>query len=66
MEFAGGGAVKVNNMYPGRPQGLPLQCYLRRVTREYRFLLIVTLVEADAPAFSDVQGWNYVYGFTPC
>jgi hypothetical protein len=54
MEFAGGGAVKVNNVYPGRPQGLPLQCYLRRVTREYRFLLIVTLVEADAPAFSDV------------
>ena len=46
-ELTPGGAIQVNDMYPGCPQRLPLQGDLYRLLGEYRFLVIVTLIEAD-------------------
>jgi hypothetical protein len=43
-------------MQPGRPQRLPLQGYLYRVIEEYRLLLVIALVEANALTVSDVYG----------
>ena len=50
------GAVEVNDMEAGRSQRLPLQGDLYRVVGEDRLLLVIALVEADAPAVSDVYG----------
>jgi hypothetical protein len=38
------------------PQRLPLQGYLQRVIGEDRFLLVITLIEANAPAAFNVYG----------
>lgn len=51
-----GGAVEVNDVQTGRPQRLPLQGGFYRVFGEYRFALIVALVEADTPAAADIYG----------
>ena len=43
-------------MEAGRPQRLPLEGGFYRVVGEYRFALIVALVEADTPAAADIYG----------
>jgi len=52
-------------MQPGRPQRLPLQGHLYRVIEEDRLLLVVTLIEANALAVSEVYGWDYFYISSP-
>jgi hypothetical protein len=44
----------------GCPQRLPLQGGFYRVFGEYRFALIVALVEADTPAAPDIYGRYYL------
>jgi hypothetical protein len=55
-DAAFGGTVEVNDVEAGSPQRLPLEGGLYRVVGEYRFPLIVALVEADAPAAADIYG----------
>jgi hypothetical protein len=50
------GAVEVNDVDTRRSQRLPLQGGLYRVFGEYRFAVIVALVEADTPAAADIYG----------
>ena len=64
-ELTGNGTIKVNNMQPGCPQRLPLQSHLYRVVREYRFLLIVALIQANAFTISKVYSRNNFYGTLP-
>jgi hypothetical protein len=45
-------------MQAGRSQRLPLQGDFYRVVEEDRLLLIIALVEANAPAVPDVYGRN--------
>jgi len=47
------------------PQRLPLQCYLYRVVREDRFLVKVALIQANAPAVSNVYGGDDFYNNLP-
>jgi hypothetical protein len=42
-------------------QRLPLQSYFQRVIGEYRFLIVVALIQADALATSKVYCRDYVY-----
>ena len=48
-------------MQPWCPQRLPFQSYLYRVIREYRLLVIITLVKANALTMSNVYGGDYFY-----
>ena len=48
-------------MQPGGSQRLPLKSYLYRVIGEYRFLLIVTLIQANAFTLSKVYSRNDFY-----
>ncbi len=48
-------------MQSGCPQRLPLKSYLYRVIREYRFLVIVTLIKTNTLTISKVNGRNYLY-----
>ena len=48
-------------MQAGRPQGLPLQGDIQRVVGKDGLLVVVTLVEAYAPAAAQVDGRYYLY-----
>ena len=48
-------------MQSGCPQRLPLKSYLYRVIREYRFLIIVTLIEANTLTIPNIYRWDYLY-----
>lgn len=65
MDFTRCGAIKVNDMQPCCAERLPLQGDVYRVIREYGLLVIITLIESDAPAFSEVYSWNYFYVTLP-
>jgi hypothetical protein len=52
-------------MQPRRSERLPPQGDVYRVVREYGLLVIITLIESDAPAFSEVYSWNYFYVTLP-
>jgi hypothetical protein len=54
LDAALGGAVEVNYVQSRCPQRLPVQGGLYRVFGEYRFAVIVALVEADTPAAADI------------
>jgi len=48
-------------MQPRCTQRLPPQGSLYRVIRKYRFLVIVTLIQANALTLPQVYGWDYFY-----
>jgi hypothetical protein len=48
-------------MQPGRSERLPLECYLQRVVRKDRLLVIVPLIKADALTAPDVDCRDYLY-----
>ena len=48
-------------MQPWCPQRLPLQGNLYRVIREYRLLIIVALIKANALTVSKVYSGDYFY-----
>ena len=47
------------------PQRLPFKSYLYRVVGENRFLLIVTLIEANTLTIPDIYRRDYLYGKLP-
>ena len=61
-ELTLGGTIKVNDMDSGSSQRLPAESYLYGVIREAGFLVVITLIETDAPAISKVYSGDYFYG----
>ncbi len=56
VDLASSGAIKVDNMQSWCSQRLPLKGYLYRLVGEYRFLPVITLIEANALTISEVYG----------